>query len=862
MTTRSRSFSSVSPLVPTLLCCVLLACTVFAAPADAARDRDKGINFTKEQEARIAELAPEYREWLESVEVLISEDEVDAFLELEQDYQRDAFIDRFWRVRDSYADTATNEFRERYEQRVQSARQLFGTIDSEPAQLYLLNGEPVARLEDIRCSLLNDLMIWYYDGSDQVFFEFFFVFYREFNAGPWRLWRPSDGPDRILNTFNAGSRLPRGASLGEALRDIQLSCREGDFIVTALAWVQSQGLDYGALLARMSDRPESGESEWVATFNSYSTDVPQDATALPAELELEYPGHRQARTLVQGLLTVPRDEAVRAELGDHRSYNFVLNGEVIRDGELFDNFRYKFDLPASQAAGETIPLVFERYLRPGDYRLVLKLEDVNGKAFYRDDRTISVPRVDRATPPPPPDDPLSARLLEEANRAITTGETTLELVEPISEILTGYVRFDTLTTGPDIDKVEFALDGRPILVKKRAPYSVELDMGTVPRSKSLSATAYDASGEEIARDEILINAGGSRFSIDLIEPRKNVQYTGSLRAEANVEVPEGKAVERVEFFLNETRVATLYQEPWTQAIVLPQDEYLAYVRAVAYMPDGNFTEDLVFVNAPDYQEEVDIQFVELYAAVLDKQGRPIEGLTQDAFTPIENGEPQEIARFEVVDNLPIHAGVLLDVSASMEGSMDSTQQAALQFFEQTIRPKDRAALMTFNDRPNLKVQFTNDTTELAGGLAGLKPERGTALYDSIIFSLYYFNGVKGQRALLILSDGKDESSKYTYEQALDYARRTGVTIYSIALRDDQAHKKLSKITDQTGGRSFFVEDPAELPGVYETIQEELRSRYLVAYQSSNVTESKEFRTVELEVDRPGAEAKTIRGYYP
>ncbi len=840
---------------------VLLASAVLAAPADAAR-KDKGVEYTKEQERVIAELPQKYREWLVAVEVLISDEELDAFLELEEDYQRDAFIERFWRVRDTFRDTATNEFRERFEQRIASARQLFGTIDSEPAKLFLLNGEPTARLDDVRCSLLNPLMIWYYDGSDQVFFEFFFVFYKDFSAGPWRLWRPSDGPDRVLNTLTASSRLERGTELRSALRDIRLSCREGDFIAAALGWVQSQGLDYGSLLARMSERPEASQSEWVSTFHSYSTDLDQDAALLPAELELDFPGHRQARTLVQGLLTVPKTEATQAELGDHRSYNFVLNGEVVRDDELFDNFRYKFDLPAGQAVGDTIPLVFERYLRPGDYRLILKLEDVNGKAYFRDDRAISVPKVDKVTPPPPPEDPMSARLLAEANKAISTGETTLEIVEPVAEILTGYVRFDTLTTGPGIEKVEFALDGQPILVKKRAPYSVELDLGPVPRAKALSATAYDEEGQEIARDEILINAGGSRFSIDLIEPRKGVEYTGSLRAEANVEVPEGEVVDRVELFLNETRVATLYQEPWTQAIVLPQGEYLAYVRAVAYMPDGNFTEDLVFVNAPDYQEEVDIQFVELYAAVLDKQGRPVEGLAEEDFTPVENGTPQEIARFEVVDNLPIHAGILLDVSASMEGSMDATQQAALQFFEQAVRPKDRASLMVFNDRPNLKVQFTNDVTELAGGLAGLNPERGTALYDSIIFSLYYFNGVKGQRALLILSDGKDESSKFTYEQALDYARRTGVTIYSIALRDDQAHKKLSKIADETGGRSFFVEDPSELAGVYETIQRELRSRYLVAYQSSIVTESQEFRTVELQVDHPGAEAKTIRGYYP
>jgi len=107
----------------------------------------------------------------------------------------------------------------------------------------------------------------------------------------------------------------------------------------------------------------------------------------------------------------------------------------------------------------------------------------------------------------------------------------------------------------------FALDGEPVLTRRRPPYTVELDLGQIPRARTLSVTGYDAEGEEVARDEMLLNAGGNRFSVDLVEPRKGRTYTDSLRAEAQVETPEGVKPERVEFFLNETKVATLYQEP-------------------------------------------------------------------------------------------------------------------------------------------------------------------------------------------------------------------------------------------------------------------------------------------------------------
>jgi VWFA-related protein len=391
---------------------------------------------------------------------------------------------------------------------------------------------------------------------------------------------------------------------------------------------------------------------------------------------------------------------------------------------------------------------------------------------------------------------------------------------------------------------------------------VELDVGSTPRMHRLSVTAFDPQGDEVARDELTLNAGGNRFSVNLVEPRKGRTYHQSLRAEAQVQVPEGQIVERVELFFNETRVATLYQEPWAHPIRLPENNEMAYVRAVAYLPDGNSTEDLVFVNSPDYLEEIDVQFVELFASVLDRDGHPVEGLTEADFTPVEDKAPQEIARFEVVKNLPIHAGILLDISASMESSLDQARNAALTFFQEAVQPRDRATLMTFNDRPQLAVKFTNDVNDLAGGLAGLKAERGTSLYDSIVFSLYYFNGVKGQRVLLVLSDGRDENSRFDFEDAADYARRAGVTIYTVALRDDAAHKKLSQIAKETGGRAFFIKDPAELPAIYEQIQKELRSRYFIAYQSNNTTDSKDFREVELKVSRPGVEVKTIRGYYP
>ena len=836
----------------TLLCALFAVLLLASSPGFS--------QLKKGQKKRVAELPAKYQEWIYEVEMLLSVEEFEAFMELEKDYQRDAFIRRFWEIRDPYPETGRNELKDRWQEMLAYIQAEFGGAGDERARFLLQNGVPDARLTTDCFNKLNDLDIFFYDGSTRVPFQFYLIFYRPGGLARHRLWYPDDGLDELFNSFSAS------ASGATTLRELQQTCQEGDAVVTAIAWVRGQQSGYANIISRIDRPPETPKGEWLATFKSYSTDLPEEAALLSAELDVAFPGRQKNRTVFQAAIKVPVAEAGKGTLGGLETYNFLVNGEILRGGELFETFRYKFDFPAAEIREEVLPLIFQRPLRPGTYRVVIKLEDINGDRFYREERELEIPKIDKELPPPEPSDPVTAQLLREAHAAISSGETSIQLLQPPGDLHTGMMRLETLTSGEAFSKVTFFLDGRAVLSKRRPPYSVELDLGSLPRTRKLRVVGYDPSGEEMASDEILVNAGTQRFSIRLVEPRRGKTYQQSLLAEAAVSSPDDKAVERVEFYWNETLLATLYQPPYQQPVVLPEGDAIAYVRAVAYLTDGNSTEDLVFVNAPDYLEEVDIQFVELFTSALTRDGRPVEGLTRDDFTVLEDGVRQEIARFEQVRDLPFHAGILLDVSASMDESLGAVRDAALGFFQQTLSPKDRGSLITFNDRPNLAVRFTNEVEELAGGLAGLKAERGTSLYDSVIFGLYYFNGIRGQKALLLLSDGKDESSRFAFEDTLEYARRAGVTIYSIGLKeaakDSAARRKLSRLAAETGGRSFFVREPAELPAVYETIQQELRSQYLIAYQSSSTSTDGAFREIELQVARPGVETKTLSGYYP
>ncbi|HET9212944.1 MAG TPA: VWA domain-containing protein, partial [Thermoanaerobaculia bacterium] len=248
----------------------------------------------------------------------------------------------------------------------------------------------------------------------------------------------------------------------------------------------------------------------------------------------------------------------------------------------------------------------------------------------------------------------------------------------------------------------------------------------------------------------------------------------------------------------------------------------------------------------------------------DAAGRPIETLGSGEFRVFEDGVKQTLRTVERVEDTPLRLVTLIDNSGSMRPRLEPTRQAALQFLRRTLRPRDQAAVITFNRSPRIAVGLTSDLTMLEDGLSSLTADEETSLYDSLIFALYYLGGAQGQRAVLLLSDGEDHTSSFRFADALECARRAGVAVYTIGidLPREGASGQLARLAAETGGRSFFVRGTDELDGAYQEIQRDLRSRYRISYQSSNTRPGEAFRTVRVEVARPGVEARTISGYYP
>lgn len=596
---------------------------------------------------------------------------------------------------------------------------------------------------------------------------------------------------------------------------------------------------------------------------------------LRAELELQFEAGDGARTLVQGTVAVPVADAV---LNQYGFYNLQLEGQVKVEGRTYDHFAYRFDVPAKERGGAPdgaqeapLALSFQRTLRPGAFELALQVKDVQSGRIALVERPLQVPRVAApASPAPQAGVVVNASLPSDPTAAVpaapppSTTESAIHLVAP-PRVVTGKQRFEAVARGGEVAKVTFSLDGRTLMTRTRPPFTVELDLGERAVRRRLRVEAFDADGRRLGSDDVELNTDGDGFAVRLRRPSAVAQQSGVVLAHAEIAGAADQRVDRVELFLDDAPAGTLRRAPWEQPVTLRGPDP-TLLRAVAYLADGTHAEDSVLLNAPQ-ADEVDVDLVELYTAVVDRAGRPVRGLTQADFRVFEQGDAQRLDRFAEVADLPVHVVLSIDASTSMTLRMPDVKRAGQAFLRELVGPKDEVMLVTFDDAPHVRVGFTHDQAFLANGLEGLEARGGTALYDSLVFALEELQKVRGQRVLVLLSDGLDEKSRSTAADVLELARRSAVTLYTIGIAESRFNAPiidralLDKLAAETGGRSFYVDRTRDLDAVYAEIERDMRSRYLLAYYSSHAGE-RAFRLVDVKLPESRLSARTIRGYYP
>jgi len=302
----------------------------------------------------------------------------------------------------------------------------------------------------------------------------------------------------------------------------------------------------------------------------------------------------------------------------------------------------------------------------------------------------------------------------------------------------------------------------------------------------------------------------------------------------------------------------------------PEQSYTAPQSAAQQPPEQNSGRS---ENGDVPRIRVGINEVNVVFTVTDKHGKFVTDLKQADFRFVDDNKPAaEIRSFHAETNLPLQVGLLIDASNSVRDRFRFEQESAIEFLNQTVRRGyDQAMVVGFDVVPEVTQDFTDDAEKLDAGIRILRPGGGTALYDALYYACRDKLLKKPQsgavrRAIILLSDGEDNQSHVTREEAIEMAQRADAIVYTISTNvsgtKGAGDKVLERIADATGGRAFFPFQIRDVTDDFAEIQQELRSQYDVSYKPADFKADGHFRTIEIVAnDRKNFRVRARRGYY-
>ena len=255
--------------------------------------------------------------------------------------------------------------------------------------------------------------------------------------------------------------------------------------------------------------------------------------------------------------------------------------------------------------------------------------------------------------------------------------------------------------------------------------------------------------------------------------------------------------------------------------------------------------------------KVDVDLVLVPVTITDPMNRLVTGLDKENFELFEGSSKEEIKTFSSED-APVSLGVIFDSSGSMSSKMDRAKDAVVEFFK-TANPQDEFFMITFSDEPEVVSDFTSSVDDIQGKLVFTVPRRRTALLDAIYMGISKMREAKyPKKALLIISDGGDNHSRYTEGEIKALVKEADVMIYAIGIYDRYFATEeerlgpalLGEITELTGGRAFTVENPNDLADVATKIGVELRNQYVLGYRPSKVVRDGKWRKIKVKLLPP------------
>lgn len=265
--------------------------------------------------------------------------------------------------------------------------------------------------------------------------------------------------------------------------------------------------------------------------------------------------------------------------------------------------------------------------------------------------------------------------------------------------------------------------------------------------------------------------------------------------------------------------------------------------------------------------EVNVLFI-----ATDKHGKFVRDLNQNDFSILDDHKPpQAILNFKRETDLPLHLGVLVDVSGSIDSRFDFEQQATTSFLQHTLRHGfDKAFLMGFNSHSQMTQDYTDNVALLSTGVHKLHAGGGTALYDAI-YRACKEKFLKDRpekpvrKAIILVSDGEDNQSEVSRAEAIEMAQRAEVIVYAISTDDSglvlRGDKVLEQLADATGGRAFFPFKMKDITHSFAAIEDELRSQYVVSYKPADFDANGRYRSIEISSLKKDLQVRARKGYF-
>jgi Ca-activated chloride channel homolog len=441
---------------------------------------------------------------------------------------------------------------------------------------------------------------------------------------------------------------------------------------------------------------------------------------------------------------------------------------------------------------------------------------------------------------------------------------TVKITDKPNTLVHGILYVPITATEP-VTRLALLINNVPYAESPGRNLTAQVNLGHYIRRMRMRAVGYDANGNIVGEDEMVVNDPRPPFRVRLQAPPQWPE-SGTTQLHANVIRPSEVNVQAVEFYVGEEKVATDNAPPYETTVDAAKYPNAVYSRVVARAASGEESND-VFFFGERARAEIDVTVQQIPLSVAG--GRT--ALRAEHLRLIDNGQPRAIEGLVAANDLPLHVILLIDYSESMLEELPVVKAAAKQFATALLRPQDRLAVVGFNQKTFWLTGYTNDPNAVAQVVDRVKPIGETHLYDSAIQMLYELQKTPGRHALVILTDGVDQGSAFKLEHLVHYARYAGVPLYPIVKNKSLSRwmklgvgrlhaRRLRNIAEETGATYFIIQSERELPAVYARLAAELRQQYQIVFHSE-ASAPDQWRTLRVE-SSAGHALRIPKGYFP